>query len=382
MVSGLKILLSCALIALVAASGYWLGTKRVMVNDAVPMKAVLAPAAPASGPALASVEVAAVMVGKLPQSIEAVGSLRSDESVILRPETSGRIGEILFKEGQRVTKGATLVRLDASVQRAELQQAEANLGLARSKFERALDLQKTGFISAQAREEAENNLKLGEAAFRLANARLAKLDITAPFSGTMGLRQVSVGDYVREGQDMANLEEIDPIKVDFRVPEIFIKEVSPGQTVQVTFDAFANQIFEGKIAAINPLLDANGRALVVRAVVRNADARLRPGMFARVRLITNRLEEAMTIPEQALVPQGDDVYVFRLVGGRVARTKIEIGQRREGGVEVRRGLEKTDQVVTAGQGKIRDGVAVNIVKAQAPRGVSAGGAVAPAAAKS
>ena len=382
MVSGLKILLSCALIALVAASGYWLGTKRVMVNDAVPMKAVLAPAAPASGPALASVEVAAVMVGKLPQSIEAVGSLRSDESVILRPETSGRIGEILFKEGQRVTKGATLVRLDASVQRAELQQAEANLGLARSKFERALDLQKTGFISAQAREEAENNLKLGEAAFRLANARLAKLDITAPFSGTMGLRQVSVGDYVREGQDMANLEEIDPIKVDFRVPEIFIKEVAPGQTVQVTFDAFANQIFEGKIAAINPLLDANGRALVVRAVVRNADARLRPGMFARVRLITNRLEEAMTIPEQALVPQGDDVYVFRLVGGRVARTKIEIGQRREGGVEVRRGLEKTDQVVTAGQGKIRDGVAVNIVKTQAPRGVSAGGAVAPAAAKS
>lgn len=301
------------------------------------------------------------------QGITAVGSLRSDESVIVRPEVSGRIAEIMFTEGQRVKKGSVLVRFDASVQRAELQQAEANLNLSKSKLERALDLQKRGFISSQARDEAESNNRVAQAAFDLASARLSKLEIRAPFSGTMGLRSVSVGDYVRDGQDIANLEAIDPLKVDFRVPELFLKEVANGQSLQVTLDAFPSQVFQGRVFAINPLLDANGRSIVIRAVVKNADARLRPGMFARVRLLTSNKQEGMVIPEQAVVPSGDEFFVFRVTDGRASRTKIEIGQRQAGVVEVVRGLNKDDLVVTAGQLKIRDGAPVNIANAPAEK---------------
>jgi membrane fusion protein, multidrug efflux system len=169
-----------------------------------------------------------------------------------------------------------------------------------------------------------------------------------------------LGDYVREGQDIVNIEEIDPLKVDFRVPEIFLKQVVSGQALQITLDAFPNRTFTGRVLAINPLIDANGRSIVVRAVVNNNDARLRPGMFARVRLITNNRADGMTIPEQALIPVGDDVFVFRVVDGRALRTKIEIGQRDAGIVEVARGLDKADTVIIAGQTKVRDGGAVRL----------------------
>lgn len=360
---GAKIFAACIGLALVGLGSFWLGTQRqtALKSPTATAGTIAKPAQPIPA---TNVETADVTVGALPQAIEAVGSLRSDESVMLRPEVSGRVAEILFREGQRVTQGATLVRFDDAVQRAELQQAEANLALSRSKFERAVDLQRKGFISAQARDEADNTLKIAEAAYRLAVARLGKLEIKAPFSGTIGLRAVSVGDYVREGQDIANIEELDLIKVDFRIPEIFVSEVVPGLPVEVALDAFTNQVFEGKIAAINPLLDANGRSLVVRAVVKNKEAKLRPGMFARVRLITKRMEQAKTIPEQALMPQGDDFYVFRVVQGLAQRTKVEIGQRRQGNVQILTGLEKSDRVITAGHNKIRDGAPVNVT---APR---------------
>jgi membrane fusion protein, multidrug efflux system len=261
-----------------------------------------------------------------------------------------------------------------------LQQAEANLSLSKSKAERAADLQKKGFLSSQARDEAESNYRVAQATYDLALAKLTKLEIKAPFSGTMGLRQVSVGDYIRDGQDIANLEAIDPLKVDFRVPEIFMKQVSSGQALQVALDGFPNKTFDGKVLAINPLVDANGRSIVVRAIVRNADARLRPGMFARVRLLTSESQESLTIPEQALIPTGDEFYVYKLAENRVQRTRIEIGQRREGVVEVVRGLAREDKVVIAGQAKIRDGASVQV--AETKPAANAEKVAAPAAAPS
>lgn len=313
-----------------------------------------------TGPPGVAVEAVKVASVKLAGSITAVGSLRSDESVVVRPEVAGRIAEILFREGQRVEKGSTLVRLDDSVQRAELEQAKANLSLSKSKLDRALDLQKKGFISSQAREEAENNFRIAQATLDLASARLTKLEIKAPFSGLVGLRHVSIGDYIKDGQDVANLEGIDTLKVDFRVPEIYLKHVAVNQNLQVTLDAMPGQTISGRVFAINPLLDANGRSLLVRAVVQNADARLRPGMFARVRLLTSHIADTMTVPEQALVPSGDDHFVFRIVEGKALRTRVEIGQRQAGIVEIVTGLSSGDWVVTAGQMKIRDGTAVMI----------------------
>ena len=173
----------------------------------------------------------------MPQTITAVGSLRSDESITRAAGGRRPHRAIGFQEGQPVAKGATLVKLDPAINDAEVQQAKANLTLAKAKYERAVDLQKQDFISGQARDEAENNLKVAEAAVSLAAARLAKTEIRAPFAGIIGLRSVSVGDYVKEGADIVNLESIDPLKVDFRVPEIYMKQVQVGQSLQVSLDA-------------------------------------------------------------------------------------------------------------------------------------------------
>ena len=297
---------------------------------------------------------------RMAQGITAVGSLRSDESVTIRPEVSGRISEIGFREGQRVAKGAMLIRFDTSVQRAELDQAAANLGLSKSRIERSRDLFTKGFISAQARDDAESNFKVAQATYDLSQARLTKLEIKAPFSGIVGLRMVSIGDYVKDGQDIVNLEEIDPLKVDFKIPEIYLKQVAVGQSLQITLDAFPNQTFQGRVFAINPLVDTNGRSIVIRAMVKNTEARLRPGMFARVRLLFSDERDSVAVPEQSLIPVGDDQYLFKVVDGRAQRFKVEIGQRRDGQVEILQGLTAGDVVVTAGQLKLRDGVQVKI----------------------
>jgi len=373
-----------AVVAIVAGA-YWAGTQR---TAPAPVAGAAGPGGPGAaggpgkgGPAAAgggAVTVEAVKVASmsLPQTITAVGSLRSDESVTLRPEVAGRISAINFQEGQRVAKGAVLIQLDAAVPEAELAQARANLTLARSKFDRAVDLSKSNFISGQARDEAENNLKVAEAAIQVAQAKLAKMQIRAPFAGIIGLRSVSLGDYVKEGADLVNLESIDPLKVDFRVPEVYMRQVEVGQTMQVQFDALPGKTFEGRVLAMNPLVDAAGRAVVIRAVVRTPDTSLRPGMFTRVRLITRDAKEALVLPEQALVPQGDQQFVYRIIDDKAVRTKVDVGQRQEAKVEILTGVAKDDLVVTAGQQKLRDGAAVAVAGA-APAAAAASGTTPP-----
>ncbi len=348
-------------LAAVGAGSYWAGTKGSGANPApAPNQPQGGAPKKAGGPPPVTVEAKNPEVVKLPESITAIGSLRSDETVIVRPEIAGRVAEIAFKEGQRVQKGQILVRLDDSVQRADLERAKANLTLSQSKHDRAVDLRNKGFISSQAKDEAENTLKVAQADSELAAARVAKTEIRAPFGGIIGLRTISVGDYVKEGQDMVNLEEIDPLKVDFRVPEIFLSQVKAGQVLQITLDALPDRTWSGKVYAINPLVDATGRAIAIRAEVPNSDGRLRPGMFARVRLLTSAIKDSIVIPEEAIFPVGDDKYVYKVVDGRAQRQKIDIGQRRGSQVEVAGGLAKDDLVVTAGAIKLRDGAAVKL----------------------
>lgn len=347
-----------ASLAGVGALSYWAGT-RSPSKPASP-----AAAAPAKGgpPPGVVVEAARVTTVKLPRALTAVGSLRSDETVILRPEIAGRIAQIHFKEGERVAKGSVLLTLDASVQQADLDKARANLTLSKTKFERSVDLRNKGFLSSQAQEEAENNLKVAQADAELMQARISKATIRAPFSGTIGLRLVSVGDYVKEGQDMVNLESLDPLKVDFRVPELALSQVKDGQSLQIALDALPDKVYDGRIVAINPLLDANGRAVVIRAQVANRDGKLRPGMFARVRLFTSEARDSALVPEESLFPVGDDKYVYKVIDGKALRQKVEIGQRRDGKVEIVSGLAAADVIVTAGHLKIRDGAAVRVAE--------------------
>jgi membrane fusion protein (multidrug efflux system) len=371
------VVVALIVVAVAIGGGYWFGAQRA----GTPVQATGAgqvPAAPgagkggAGGPAggggSVTVEAVKVATVSLPQTITAVGSLRSDESVTLRPEVAGRISAIGFQEGHRVAKGALLVQLDPAVPEAEVAQARANLTLAKTKYERAVDLAKSNFISSQAKDEADNNLKIAAAALQLAEAKLAKMQLRAPFSGIIGLRTVSVGDYVKEGADLVNLESIDPLKLDFRVPEVFMRQVAVGQSLQVQLDALPGKTFDGRVLAVNPLVDAAGRAVVIRALVRNPDTSLRPGMFARVRLITRDARDALVLPEQALVPQGDQQFVYRIVDGKAVRTKVEVGQRRDASVEVLNGVTKDDVVVTAGQLKLRDGQQVTVARGDSAAG--------------
>jgi membrane fusion protein (multidrug efflux system) len=317
-----------------------------------------APAPAAQGDMVVPVETAAVQVGPIQRRLTAVGSLRSNESVIIRPEVAGRIAEIRFEEGERVTRGQPLVVLDDSIYRAEVDEVQASLELSRANYDRALDLLQRGAGTNKARDEALAQLRADEAGLHLARARLDKMAITAPFDGVVGLRKVSAGDFVDVGQDMVNLEQIDPLKADFRVAEVYLAAVRPGQRIELAVDAYSGETFVGEVYAIDPLIDESGRSIVLRARLPNADGRLRPGLFARVTLVLNERDDALQIPEQALVPQGEDQFVFRVVDGKAALTKVEVGIRREGMVEIVSGLGPEDQVVTAGQLKIRDGAPV------------------------
>lgn len=305
------------------------------------------------------VEVATVDPLTLTRGIFAVGSLKSDESVMLRPEVAGRIQQIEFKEGQPVERDQVLVRLDDSVARAELDQARANLALSQSQYRRAVDLKGRGFVSQQAVDEAASNLKIQQAATALAQARLDKMTLKAPFSGVIGLRNVSVGDYVGQGQDLVQLEALDPLKVDFRVPEMYFNQTQQGQVLNVRLDALPGEDRQGKVYAISPLVDAGGRSILLRATVPNADARLRPGMFARVQLLFGA-DDVLAVPEAALMPSGQAQYVFIVRDGRAHRTEVSLGERRDGMVEILSGVQQGDEVVIAGLQRVTDGSPVKI----------------------
>jgi membrane fusion protein (multidrug efflux system) len=295
------------------------------------------------------VEAAKVVAAPLSEQVTAVGTLLSNEAVTVSSEIPGRLKEIHFQEGQPVEQGAPLFTLDDSVYRAQLDDAEAKLKLAEQTNKRTSTLFSNKYATAQSADEATSNLAVSTAATELARVQLEKTRIVAPFSGIVGLRHVSVGEYITAGQALVNLEAIDPVKADFRVPEKFLP--------------FPDASFEGKVYAIDPKLDVSGRSLLVRALVPNNDQRLRPGLFARVTVLLQLKEDALSVPEQAIVPQGDSQFVYKIVDGKVKLTKVVIGTRREGRVEIVEGLAVGDEVVTAGQLKIRDGSAVSVVAA-------------------
>ncbi|HQD66308.1 MAG TPA: efflux RND transporter periplasmic adaptor subunit [Casimicrobium huifangae] len=330
-----------------------------------------APAGGAGGGSGTPVELGKPEKLNWPKSVTAVGSLRSDESVIVRAEQSGRITALNFKEGQPVKAGQVLVQLDDSLARAELEQAKANQKLAKAKFDRAVELQQKNFISGQARDEAENALRVADATVSLAEAKLTKLVIKSPFSGTVGLRSASVGDYVKDGQDIVNLEKTDPIKVDFKVPELFQSKISVGQALSVSLDALPGKPYSGRVYAVNPQLDTAGRAVVLRAQMDNHGGALKPGMFARVRLTLADTGDTVVVPEQSVAMQGEEQIMFKVVDGRAMRTKVEVGQRRDGKVEIVEGISGSDTIVVAGWQRLRDGAAVRPASGGSP---AAGGA--------
>ena len=321
---------------------------------------------------------------------EAVGSLRSRRSVVLRPEISGRITQLNFSDGQRVRKGQLLVQLDDQLPRAQVQQSRAELSIARANHKRNQELVAQGFISQRSVDESAANLEVAEAKLALAEATAQCLRIVAPFDGVAGIRGVNVGDYLKDGADIVNVEDLDAVYVDFRLPERLQNKVKTGQTARVAFDALPGVQYSAVVLAINPQIDADGRSLAVRGCIDNRRLQLRPGMFARVTAVFGERSDANVVPEEAIVPDGAAPYVLRVVAGteegsQVAkRTPVRLGARTPGFVEVVEGLAPGDVVVTAGQQRLqRDGTAVRVVELGQPSaGRSAAGAQPPATASS
>jgi membrane fusion protein (multidrug efflux system) len=328
-------------------------------------KAVAEKKAPAPG-GPSPVEVVHLSASLVHEDLQAVGALRSNESVVMRPEVAGRIAAIGFRDGQPVKRGQVLVQLDAALNEAEVAQARAELDLAKSTLKRTEDLASKNFVSGSAQETAASNVEVLAARLKLAEARLAKMRILAPFDGVVGIRTVSIGDYVKDGADLVNIEDIGVLKVDFRVPERYLPHMRAGQAVEVVADALPADRYRGAIEAINPRVDANGRSLEVRARLSNSDGRLRPGMFARVRIIIGERTNALLVPEEAIVPLGDDFFVYTVVDGKANRIRVKLGVRRNSQVEVLEGVKAGDKVITAGMRVQRDGQPVRIVERAVP----------------
>lgn len=321
---------------------------------------------------------------KLVDETQAVGSLRSRQSVLLRPEVSGRITQINFRDGEQVRKGQLLVQLDDQLQLAQLQQSQAELSIAQANHKRNQELVAQNFISQRSVDESSANLEVAQAKLALARATAARLRIVAPFDGVAGIRGVNVGDYLKDGADIVNIEDMQALYVDFRLPERFQTKAKRGQVASVTVDALPGRRFAAVVQAIDPLVDANGRSLGLRACIDNRAFDLRPGMFARVNAVFGERADAPVIPEEAIVPQGGRQFVLKVVDGpdkdskMAQRVEVQVGMRQPGKVEILRGLQPGDTVVTAGHQRVQgDGVAVRVVDLNRPAG--GGNAAAPGA---
>jgi len=325
-----------------------------------------------SGPV--NVEAAKVVTARIVEEAVAAGTLRANETVTLRSEIAGRISRIGFTDGARVGKGTVLIALDNSVNAAEVEQARAELALAQSNFERTSDLAQRNFVSQSAKDQAAANLKVQDAKLKLVEARLDKSFIRAPFNGVMGLRNLSAGDFVKDGADLAVIEDISTMKVDVRLPERYLGRIKPGMPIQLAFDSLPGKTFTARLFAVDAQIDANGRSMLARGSLPNPDGALRSGMFAKARVLLRENPQALMLPEEAVIPQGNDVFVYRVDSGKAMRTQIKVGQRSDGKVEVLSGLAEGDQVVTAGQLRLqRDGQEVKVIDPNRRPGGGQGG---------
>jgi membrane fusion protein (multidrug efflux system) len=318
-------------------------------------------AAPASDQ-LMLVEVSPVIVGSITESIQAVGTLEAVASITVRPEIAGVIRRIHFQDGQVVERAAPLVELDPEELQSQVAQAAAEENMALVTYERLKRItdEQSAIVPAQQMDEARMAWHAAASNRHLYAARLKKTTIRAPFSGTLGLRRVSTGDYLQPGQDIVNLEDLRTLHVDFKVAEVWLSRLHVGQALTVTTDAFPNTTFEGQVTAIDPRVDAVNRSVAARAVIPNPAGTLRPGLFVTVRLTLGEDPRALLIPEEAGFLRQEKSLVFR-IEGRIARLKeVTLGARERGMVHVRTGLNEGDAVVRTGTHKLHDGDRVSI----------------------
>ncbi|HCX65959.1 efflux RND transporter periplasmic adaptor subunit [Parvibaculum sp.] len=306
------------------------------------------------------VEVVEASKEEVDLKVSALGTLQADQAITVKPEITGIVTSIDFTDGSRIEEGDTIITLDDRDLKARLMQSEARLTLTRANYQRAERLLKRGSGTARARDEALNDFKSAEAEVAATKAALDKATIKAPFSGIIGLRQVSLGQYLTAGDPIATLADVDNLRIDFQVSEVFLTEVGEGQEVNVTFDALPGQIYKGVVSAVDPVVSVDGRSISVRAIIQNVDGKLRPGLFGRVEIVTDTRRSIM-LPEAAIVttPTGERA-VFKVVDGHAQMSPVTIGTRIPGEVEILSGVEDGETVIVSGQLKVQNGAPVEI----------------------
>ena len=308
-----------------------------------------------------AVETTTVDLRTLQSTVKAIGTLTAEASATLRAEVPGQVLAVHFREGEALSNGAKLYSIEATILEAEVNEARANVNRSEAALKRAVELQGKQLISGTDYDSARANYDVDVARLRSSRARLEKTVIRAPFDGFVGLRRINVGDYATVGQELVDVVQLDPLRVDFSVPEILLPKIRSGLAVEITVDAYADEVFTGTVIAVAPKADVEGHSLEVRASLPNEALKLRPGLFVRISISLGANPNAIVIPEQAIWPIGQNKTVFVVNGDTAEQRVVGIGERQPGFVEITDGLSAGEVIVTAGQMKLFDGAKVRSV---------------------
>jgi membrane fusion protein, multidrug efflux system len=318
------------------------------------------------------VEVLPVAKGVITEMAEAVGTTRAFESVVINSKVSGMIEAISFEEGANVKAGEELIKLDSAERRADMEgaraaimQEEAKRNELRTKLDRAVQLRKTGAGTEAVVDDLAAQMKTSDSAIqnaiareRGAQARLNDIVVRAPFSGRVGIRNVSVGSFLQTSTNITTLDDISKVRLDFQVPENLMARIQAGSAVRAMSGAFGSRAFTGQVAVVDTRIDPITRSVKLTALVENPDLTLRPGMFMNVSLEVSKRPDALLIPEEAIVGEGPLQVAFVVIDNKVERRLLKIGQRENGKVEILEGVKLGEQIVVRGVQRVRAGVTV------------------------
>ena len=345
--------------AIIVGIGYW---KYIQVQKAMAAGGKFAPPP-------TTVTTVVVKTQTWQPVLSAVGSLKAVNGVTMSTDLAGIVSEIAFESGSAVKKGDLLVKLDTQQEEAQLRSAEVRLSFAKTDFERKSDLITKKAISESDLDTAQSQLKQMQASVEEMKALVARKRLTAPFDGLVGIRQISLGQFVNPGAAIVPLQSLDPIFVEFSVPQQNFSALAVGKKLQFAVNGLAEAKFEGEITAIDSLVDPNTRNILIQGTVKNADHKLRPGMFAEVEVLLPENAGVLAIPSSSIsyAPYGDSVFVVREKNGPdgqvmkiVEQQTIQLGAKRGDQVSVISGLKDGDEVVSSGVFKLRPGAPVKV----------------------
>lgn len=309
-----------------------------------------------------SVEAIKVATTTWQPTFESTGTLIADQGITVKSDIPGRITKIFFKSGQYVKQGTPLIQIFPDILQQQLRAAKIALKLAANNFERYAKLRKAkGAITQENYYIAASDYNKIRALVEQTEVKLKQSLIKAPFSGYLGIRKVSLGDYLTAGQVIVNLEDTDPIYVDFSVPEIYSKQVQIGQRLQVSSQAYGTRIFTGTVLAMDSLINPNTRTLEIRAVIPNEDNFLIPGSFIKVVLYIGKKQQVISIPQTSIIYSNLGNYVYKVVKNKAIKTIVTLGMRDTKNINVIKGLMPGDVIVSIGSQKLTDGALVKWV---------------------